>query len=358
MSAPDGSQGPRLAAASAALGLHPEQSPARAAPPALDLPPHLVGRPEAEIWDWVRETGRNPLPIRALQIETTSICNFRCESCPLSLDGYDRPTQHLCRAEFERILDAFPGVEKIELQGLGEVFLNPELYDLVRLARSRGIEVHTYSNASKVTAEAAFALVEAGLTLINFSMDGADAETFRTLRKGGQLAVYKRCVRHLLAARAALGSKSPRIGVMSVLSKRNLTQVPQLLAIAEELGVDAITFTKLNGSHVPGQLQYELDEEDRRTLRALPPYRGPVDVHWGFEPWTKEQRMDCYWPRHMAYVTVEGHVTPCCNYGDSRELKLGDVHERSGREIWNDEPYRDFRRRLLAGDLPDKCRSC
>lgn len=339
------------------LPLHPSEG-APPAPPALDLPPHLAGASEAEIWDWVRETGNNPLPVRALQIETTSICNFRCQSCPLSLDGYDRPTQHLCLVEFEKILDAFPGVEKVELQGLGEVFLNPELFALIRAARARGIEVHTYSNASKVSAEVAFGLVESGLGLINFSMDGADAETFRTLRKGGQLHVYKRCVSNLLAARRALGAERPIIGVMSVLSKHNVRQVPALLAIAEELGVDAITFTKLNGSHVDGQERLELDESDREWLRALPPYDGKLEVHWGFEPWTKEQRMGCYWPRHMAYVTVEGDITPCCNFFDSRELNLGNVHAQSGREIWNDRPYREFRKRLLAGDLLDKCKRC
>ncbi|QDU67946.1 radical SAM protein [Engelhardtia mirabilis] len=342
------------------LPLHPSQDqPALGGSPSeLDLPPHLVGASQEAIWEWVRETGTNPLPVRALQIETTSICNFRCQSCPLSLDGYDRPTEHLCLAEFNRILDAFPGVEKVELQGLGEVFLNPELFALVRAARERGIEVHTYSNASKVTAEAAFGLIESGLALINFSMDGADAETFRSLRKGGQLRVYKRCVSNLLAARRALGSTTPSIGVMSVLSKRNLKQVPELLAIAEELGVDAITFTKLNGSHVAGQEVLELDEADREWLRSLPPYDGPLQVHWGFEPWTKEQRMDCYWPRHMAYVTVEGDVTPCCNFFDSRELNLGNVHEKTGREIWNDVPYRQFRKDLLAGDLHEKCKRC
>ncbi|MEO0653026.1 MAG: hypothetical protein AAFZ65_20290, partial [Planctomycetota bacterium] len=110
----------------AELPLHPSQ-PTGPEPGSLELPPELVGKSEPEIIAWAMATGRNPLPVRALQIETSSICNFRCESCPLSLPGYDRPGQHLCPTEFARILDAFPSVEKIELQGLGEVFLNPDL---------------------------------------------------------------------------------------------------------------------------------------------------------------------------------------------------------------------------------------
>ncbi len=309
-------------------------------------------------WDHVRATGEMPMTVRALQIETSSACNFRCPSCPLSLEDYDRPEKYMTPEEFARVLDAWPTVRKIELQGLGEVFLNEHLLPILAEARRRGIEVHTFSNASKVDRALAFDVVRSGLALINFSMDGSDEATFRRLRKGGTLARYKRCVTNLVAARAALGSATPRIGIMSVLSKANAQQVPHMLAIAEELGVDTITFTKINVEPKPDQAPLELDGEDRGRLDALPGYRGKVQVVPAYAPWTKEQRMDCHWPRYMAYVTVEGHVTPCCNYFDERELSLGNVFEQSGEEIWNGEPYKRFRRELLNGHLPSKCETC
>jgi radical SAM protein with 4Fe4S-binding SPASM domain len=60
----------------------------------------------------------------------------------------------------------------------------------------------------------------------------------------------------------------------------------------------------------------------------------------------------------MTYVTVDGDVTPCCNYYDAREIKLGNALEQSGAEIWNGAGYREFRKRLLGGELPAKCRTC
>lgn len=76
------------------------------------------GAPQLD-WDEYRRTGRNPTEPLGIQIETSSICNFRCESCPLSFDNYDRPEQHMSVATLERVLDAFPSVTKIELQGIG-----------------------------------------------------------------------------------------------------------------------------------------------------------------------------------------------------------------------------------------------
>ncbi len=309
-------------------------------------------------WEEALRTGHNPLPVRAIQVETSSICNFRCGSCPLSLGDYDRPEKHMSTETLLKILDAFPTVEKMELQGIGEVFLNPCILDIIRAATDRGVQVHTFSNASKIERGMAYDIVRSGLGLINFSMDGADEPTFRKLRKGGTLKRYKRCVTNLIEARAALDSKTPTIGVMTVLSKLNYRQIPKMLAIAEELGVDTIIFTKINAAANPEIREILLGKEEREWIRSLPPYPGKLEVVWAYDAWTKKERMECYWPRHMTYVTVEGDVTPCCNYFDSRDLKLGNVFEQSGEEVWNGEAYRAFRRRLLSGDLPDKCRTC
>lgn len=312
----------------------------------------------ASLLEHARRTGENPLPIRAIQIETTSICNFRCDSCPLSLPDYDRPARHMSLEDFRRVLDAFPTIEKVELQGVGEVFLNPCVLELVREAAGRGLVVHTFSNASKIERETAFEVVRSGLAFVNFSMDGADEPTFRKLRKGGTLKRYKRCVSNVVEAKAALGSMTPTIGIMTVLSKANLHQIPRMLAIAEELGVETIIFTKINAGSNPELEPLLLGDEERAWIRSLPPYPGRVEVVWATDWWTREQRMHCYWPQQMSYVTVEGDVTPCCNYFDSREFKLGNVFERSAAEIWNDAPYREFRMRLLRGDLPERCKTC
>ena len=310
----------------------------------------------------VRRTGVNPLPVRYLQIETSSECNFRCASCALSLPDYDRPERHMSPERFARVLDAFPDVEKVELQGVGEVFLNAKLFDLVKVATDRGIQVHTFSNASRIERSTARSIVDSGLGLINFSMDGADEPTFKRLRKGGTLKRYRRCVGNLVQARAAARGEGRDvdlvIGVMTVLSKANYRQAPQMIAIAEELGVDHIIFTKLNVGPKADQEPLLLGDEELAWLDALPPYEGRVEAIGAYHAWTTEERMGCYWPRSMTYVTVDGDVTPCCNYFDARELSMGNALEQSGAEIWNGEAYREFRKRLLAGDLPSKCKTC
>lgn len=337
------------------LPIHPEQAGPDAKQEALEG----LTVSEAELaWEHARRTGENPLPISGIQIETSSICNFRCPSCPLAMDGYTRPEEHMDLERFQAILDKFPDVKRVELQGLGEVFLNPCILDLIRYANSRGVMVQTYSNASKITREIARDLITSGLHTINFSMDGADEERFRKARKGGTLARYKRSVANLVEARNAAGSATPFIGVMTVLSKLNVHQVPRLLAIAEGLGVDRITFTKMNAAANPELRPLTLGKAEYAYLESLPPYKGRLEVTWATTPWTKAERIDCYWPKHMVYVTVKGAVTPCCNYWSEDEIVYGNALTQSADEIWNSSTATDFRKQLWSGNLPKRCREC
>jgi radical SAM protein with 4Fe4S-binding SPASM domain len=260
--------------------------------------------------------------------------------------------------EFARILEAFPTAKKVELQGIGEVFLNDRVFEVIAEAVQRGVAVHTFSNGSLITPQLATRIVESGLQLINFSLDGADEATFRRLRKGGTLARFKRSVRNLLAAKRSLGAEFPTVNLMCVLQQDNLPQVPRMLAIAEELGVENAILTKINAGTRDGLDPKLLTDADREALLGMAEYDGKVNPVWAVTPWTTEERMGCYWPRSMAYVTVEGNVTPCCNYYDEREMNLGNVFEQSGEEVWNSDAYRAFRRKLWNGQLPSKCETC
>ena len=43
---------------------------------------------------------------------------------------------------------------------------------------------------------------------------------------------------------------------------------------------------------------------------------------------------------------------------DGMVLRFGNVLERPLRDIWESEPYRSFRRGVLAGEFPKECANC
>src|SRR5215211_4993145 len=94
---------------------------------------------------------RPPLP-RSLQVEVTSSCNLRCPMCLVAYrPGQGRSTGALSLDAFRSLLDELPDVDDITLQGLGEPLLNPDLVEMVKLAKDRGAVVGFNTNGTVLT---------------------------------------------------------------------------------------------------------------------------------------------------------------------------------------------------------------
>lgn len=64
----------------------------------------------------------------------------------------------------------------------------------------------------------------------------------------------------------------------------------------------------------------------------------------------------CIYPWVHAQFDMDGSVVTCCEVSLSDRLDSVDGKELS--EIWNSEGYKNIRKDLLAGKLPEQCRSC
>ena len=64
----------------------------------------------------------------------------------------------------------------------------------------------------------------------------------------------------------------------------------------------------------------------------------------------------CTAPWTSAFIRFDGRVRPCCF--SEAESSLGDLREQTFEEIWNGEGYRNLRRQILAGKVPEMCQGC
>jgi prepilin-type processing-associated H-X9-DG protein len=104
-------------------------------------------------------------PVRSepvsIDVEPTVRCNLRCAFCQHTTRRRTAPD--MTPELFGRILDAFPGLDEIKLQGMGEPLVNRDLPAMVRAAKGRGIRVKTYTNGSLLTEENVAGLVGSGI---------------------------------------------------------------------------------------------------------------------------------------------------------------------------------------------------
>jgi len=109
------------------------------------------------------------------------------------------------------------------------------------------------------------------------------------------------------------------------------------------------------------QVNFHVDiaEPYRRNVTLVPPVlRGITGDVLSVMLDEIRERYPHFCSLAASYVKIEpdGRVFPCCR--GPRELEMGNVNEQSLEEIWNNDKYRAFRRRMHARDYPDVCRTC
>ncbi len=97
-------------------------------------------------------------------------------------------------------------------------------------------------------------------------------------------------------------------------------------------------------------------------VKLNPQSPGPIAWNWNTEQEKPPIQMCTAWI--MPYIFVSGHVIPCCvgNEANQRELQkklsLGNVNDRSFKEIWDSPEYKEFRAMIRRGETPLQCRDC
>jgi radical SAM protein with 4Fe4S-binding SPASM domain len=317
---------------------------------------------------------RVPAVPKEIYIEPTNRCNEFCLTCPRTFFQRE-PEADLDYERFVRLLDQFPGVERVVLHGVGEPLLARELPPMVAEANRRGASVLFNTNALALHRRLAEQLVDAGLDELRVSMDAADRETYKAIRGVDGYAKAMRRTEDFCAYLRQRGASRPRVSMFFIAMRENLHQLPSVIEKAGGLGVSSVVLQRLvyfeAGLAVAGQsaMGESLEEVFGRceevagrvgvelvgTGRRGP--EGSLQPVAADRPWS-----GCSRPWRSTYVTANGNVLPCCiapfateDYGG---LILGNAFERPISEIWNGTEYEAFRRAHASDDPPEPCRHC
>ncbi len=307
----------------------------------------------------------------ALDIEPTAKCNFACKYCQVSWWDRSAKVKNLTLEQFRKIVDQFPNLLQIKLQGMGEPLLNSEFFDMVAYATTKGIIVRTTSNGSLLNEKMIEKALASGLGEITISMDGATKETFERIRKNGKFDMVVQNIRNLIQKRGK--AKDPVVSVWMVGTKDNIQEFPKLVQLCKSLGVDMLYLQHhLNfwgDSAVMQQLEtLSINREQTKTgytkevdtilaeaQRVAKKVRQPLTIYKGN---TLQQDEKCIWPWSSAYISADGYVVPCCIIANPAVKNFGNLQTQSFKDIWNSKGYQQFRQTFIDGKPLDICAGC
>jgi radical SAM protein with 4Fe4S-binding SPASM domain len=291
----------------------------------------------------------------SLSVEPTNCCNLHCPECPSGMQQLTRKKGVIEFSTFKNLTDQVaPTLYYLNLYFQGEPFLHPRFTELVRYAKSKKIYVSTSTNGHFLTPENVKKTIESGLDKLIISLDGTDAAAYMQYRAGGDLNTVLEGIKEIVKQKKAGGSNKPKVVLQFLLLKSNQHQTGAIQRLGRELGVDKVELKTAQFNDfregnplMPDNLKHSRYRLTGETKDGQPVYR------------IKNRMPDhCFRMWSSCVVSWDGFVVPCC-FDKDATYRMGNVTTESFRNIWKNDEYRDFRKKILSSRKSiDICNNC
>ncbi len=155
---------------------------------------------------------------------------------------------HLSLELFKKLTPAFPFINALILNGIGEPLLHPDLEEFIEIAKKHMPDsawVGFQSNGMLLTESRALSLVDAGLDKVCLSVDSVSKEKLSIIREGAEVSELERAFKAINKAKALRKNTNPKVGIEFVLMKDNLMDLPETVQWAAQLGAEFVIITQL-----------------------------------------------------------------------------------------------------------------
>jgi radical SAM protein with 4Fe4S-binding SPASM domain len=312
-----------------------------------------------------------------MKVYLTRRCNLRCVMCSAwtERDGRDE----LGTQDWLRVITQAGtlGLTNLKLFG-GEPTLREDLAAIVEHAARLDIRCALVTNGTLLTEERAYALVQAGLSELDLSLDASTPALHDSIR--GAPGAWSRAMRGLQAMQQAAHSLNHRlfVRVNAVVMRENYVDMPDLTRFLSGLAVDEIALNPVIPRGNDRQrallrqdiLRYNAEIAPRIAEQAKS-YRQPKSrddwyLYGTGEPDIEQaarcryvdrlQVLCCFKPWYYMVVRENGDVVGC-NTVKHPLARMGNVRQAGLDQIWSSAAYAAFRASCKPPQFAD-CASC
>lgn len=326
--------------------------------------------------------------------EPTIRCNLSCKMCYQANFRGDVNTMPLMNFGKElRTPDILRLYDSLKLRFIGlvgsEVFIRKDIFQLFEHLQKSGVPFTILTNGTLINEKNIENLRKhsASVRRIIYSIDGP-REVHNAIR-GTEEAFDQVC--HAIE----LTRPHFNVSVNTVILQENLKHLEEVVTIVKGLGLPTLSLTfeevysgeeiarskeiliKDHGwkdsefeisTHERNEFPYSLQYLKKR-LRDVRRFAESQGVFVNFTPYTWEENLDEYYygtahkkmqlvcPKLLEPTARIDHLGNVLFCGVLRK-SWGNLLERPFEEIWNNEDFREFRKKLLDGNMLPICRRC
>lgn len=298
---------------------------------------------------------------RRLVLELTNACNLNCVMCgrnaaDFKLVSFDMDT-------FQSLEPIMDKIEEVTLMGWGEPTIHPHFIDMLRKIDEHGARKYFCTNGMNLK-KIKEAIFDYKVDVFAVSLDGATDETNSRIRRGSKIEQITNDLKDIVRIKKERGLKYPWINFVFCAMDSNLDELPDLVRLAAEIGLDEVKvvyLTVFEEKMLPetlwgqeNRIRKVFDEavdvaESNGIVMKLPHIPGEDEAG---ENYHKE----CFDPWRDFFLGSDGYVRPCM----STPVKLFRYDKnRDFMDMWNDKEFQRYRANVNDNDKMDEaCKLC
>jgi organic radical activating enzyme len=295
-----------------------------------ELPRYLFYRYRYDVFPATHELDDFP---PCVQIEPTSICNYRCVFCYQTDRAFTQGRSgHMGQMSldlFRQVVDQIEGnVEAVTLASRGEPLMAKQIVDMLAYLRGKFLGLKINTNAWYLDERKAHAILETEPNTLVFSADAADPDLYARLRVNGKLDRVLANVRRFAEIRAR-----------SYPNSRTITRVSGVRFSAEQ-DFDAVE-------------RFWHDYVDQVAFVDYNPWENAYET----PPNALVAPCSDLWRR--AFVWWDGRVNPC-DVDYKSALSPGSIGTDGISSLWRSGTYEKLREQHLSGrrQMRSPCKGC
>ncbi|MBI2867263.1 MAG: radical SAM protein [Chloroflexi bacterium] len=267
------------------------------------------------------------------EIDLTNICQLKCPLCHTGLGNVNRAKGFMAYDLYRKAIDQIKDYAIwLSLYSWGEPLLHRELPKFLAYAHGANIATVMSSNLNAhVSPERAEEIVASGLDSLIISLDGVTQEVYQQYRVRGRLENVMKNIRLLVETKRRLRSKTPFLEWQFIVMRHNEHQIPEARKMAKELGVNLITFKKVDFPH--GIYDEALAKRFLPESAAKERKERPFD-----KPYNEDEGGKCWRLWRTGIINWDGGYAPCCYLTDAKD-DFGNINTDSIRVIQNNQSY-------------------
>jgi radical SAM protein with 4Fe4S-binding SPASM domain len=283
-----------------------------------------------------------------VQWHLTELCNLQCRHCYQNVAVPALHFEDICRGidSLKDTFDSWVTEYKMELSpGFhftgGEPFLRDDLMDILEYVRQYGYDTALMSNGTLITDSVALELRQARVKEVQVSIEGME-EVHDSIRGKDS---FRRALRGL----ENLVDCGIDTSINLTLSRLNIGEIDGLVRLAENMGIGAVTFSRLVACGRGNELSDQMLTPQELADFYLKVKQKQADTGVAFtsrDPLftvatLEEEIPDTDFPlggcaAGVFGITIgsDGGVMPCRRM----DLTIGNIKETPFRELWADSP--------------------